>query len=79
MARLCHALAADRGAVMPDYRVYLLNAQDRIEEALLVTCDDNEQAIAEMVLNAEAANGAELWQLGRLVHRVKPVPKSPKT
>ena len=57
---------------MPDYRVYLLNAQDRIEEALLLTCDDDEQAIAAMAIHTLDACGAELWLGQNRIYRVPP-------
>jgi len=58
---------------MPDYRLYLLTAGDRIDRAIVLTCDDDEQAIAEMASRAVAADGAELWQGSRRVLRVPPV------
>ncbi len=57
---------------MPDYRLYLLTAGDRIDRAIVLTCDDDEQAIAEMAISTVAADGAELWQGARLVRRVAP-------
>lgn len=57
---------------MPDYRLYLLTAGDRIDRAIVLTCDDDEQAIAEMAIQTVAADGAELWQGARLVRRVAP-------
>jgi hypothetical protein len=57
---------------MPVYRLYLLTAGDRIDRAMVLTCDDDEQAIAEMETHTVAAGGAELWLGERLVHRVAP-------
>ncbi len=57
---------------MPDYRLYLLTAGDRIDRAIVLTCDDDDQAIAEMALQTKAADGAELWQGSRRVLRVPP-------
>ena len=57
---------------MPDYRFYLLNAGDRIDSAIALSCDDDEQAIAEMAINSVTADGAELWQGSRLVLRAAP-------
>ena len=57
---------------MADYRLFLLNAGDRIDRALILTCEDDEQAIAETALNSVTAKGAELWLGQRLVHRIAP-------
>lgn len=61
---------------MTDYRLYLLTAGDRIGRAIVLTCDDDDHAIVEMRLQTVAADGAELWQGSRMVHRVPPVPKA---
>ena len=61
---------------MADYRLYLLTAGDRIDRAIPLTCDDDDQAIAEMTLHTVTGIGAELWQLGRMVRRFAPVSKS---
>ena len=56
---------------MPDYRIYLLSAQDKIEgPALNIVCDSNEDAVrhaAERLL--EKGHHAEIWQGARLVKR----------
>ena len=57
---------------MPDYRLYLLTAGDRIDRAIALSCDGDEQAIAEMAINTVTADGAELWQGSRLVFRAAP-------
>lgn len=57
---------------MPDYRLYLLTAGDRIDRAIVLACDDDDQAMAEMETHTVAADGAELWLGERLVHRVAP-------
>lgn len=58
---------------MPDYRLYLLTAGDRIDRAIVLTCEDDEQAIVEMALQTVAADGAELWQGSRRVLRIPPM------
>ena len=58
---------------MADYRLFLMTAGDRIDRAIALTCDDDDQAIAEMKLQTVAGNGAELWQLARMVSRLAPV------
>jgi hypothetical protein len=63
---------------MPDYRLYLLTAGDHIDRAIVLTCDDDEQAIAEMAINTVTADGAELWLGARLVLRVAPKPDPEK-
>lgn len=63
---------------MPDYRVYLLTARDRIDRAIILTCDNDEQAIAEMALHSMTASGAELWLGQNLVHRIAPVGEDEK-
>lgn len=60
---------------MPDYRLFLLTAADRIDRAMILTCDDDEQAIAEMAVHCEQACGGELWLEQRIVNRIAPVPK----
>lgn len=58
---------------MQDYRLYLLTAGDRIERAIVLTCEDDDQAIAEMETHALMADGAELWLGERLVRRIAPM------
>lgn len=60
---------------MADYRLYLLMPNSRIDRAIALTCDDDEHAIAEMALHTVQGNGAELWQLSRMVRRVAPIAK----
>ncbi len=57
---------------MPDYRLYILNKKDRIDRAVLLSCDDQEHALAEMALHLVGADGAELWLGKQLVHRIAP-------
>lgn len=64
---------------MPDYQLYLLTVSDHIDRTVLLTCDDDEQALAEMAINAVTAGGVELWQDQRLVRRVPPVGPIPET
>ena len=59
---------------MPDYRLYILNKKDRIERAVLLSCDDEKHARAEMALHMVGADGAELWLEKQLVHRIAPRP-----
>ena len=42
---------------------------------MILTCDDDEQAIAEMAVHCEQACGGELWLEQRIVNRIAPVPK----
>ncbi|MDP2116587.1 MAG: hypothetical protein Q8J71_04245 [Brevundimonas sp.] len=58
---------------MLDYRLYLLTAGDRIARAIVLTCADDDQAIAEMETHTVAADGAELWLGERLVRRIAPM------
>lgn len=58
---------------MPEYRLYLLTAGDRIDRAIVLTCDDDDQATAEMETHAAMADGAELWLGERLVRRLPPM------
>ena len=57
---------------MPDYRLYLLTAGDRIDRTIVLTCEGDEQAIAEAATLMVEANGAELWQGSRNVWRTSP-------
>jgi len=55
-----------------DYRLYLLNKKDRIDRALVLSCESEEQAITEMYDHVVGADGAELWHDKRLVKRIAP-------
>jgi hypothetical protein len=57
---------------MPRYRLDLLSAADHIVGSIVLTCDDDITAIAEMATNVSAEDGAELWQGQRLILRVPP-------
>lgn len=59
---------------MTDYRLYLLTRGDRIDRHIVLTCEDDEHAIAEMGLHIVAAQGAELWRDSELLRRVAPTP-----
>ena len=54
---------------MPEYRLYLLTADQHLKRPTVLTCDDDEKAIAEMT-STVAPHGAELWQGPRLVLRI---------
>lgn len=71
-SKLCYNSLCRQGSVMPDYRLYLLTAGDRIAQALVMTCDDDAQAVEEMAIKTVSADGAELWQGSRLVLRTPP-------
>jgi len=51
-----------------DYRLFLLDAQDHVSRALVLECDDDEQAIAEAG-RSEHDGAMELWQGARVVKR----------
>ena len=56
---------------MPDYRLYLLTANQHMKRPIILTCDDDKQAIAKMT-DTVAVHGAELWEGPRLVLRTFP-------
>ena len=60
---------------MPEYRLYLLTADQHLKRPILMTCDDDEQAMARMA-DTVAVHGAELWEGPRLV--LKTVPQEPQ-
>ena len=57
---------------MPKYRLDLLSSADQVFGTIVLTCDDDVTAIAEMATNVSAEDGAELWQGQRLILRVPP-------
>lgn len=59
---------------MIDYRLYLLTKGDRIDRHIILTCEDDEHALAEMGLHIVSAQGAELWRGSDLLRRVAPSP-----
>lgn len=46
---------------MPDYCLYLLTAGDCVDWAIVLTCDGDDQATAEMEIHTATADGAQLW------------------
>ena len=61
------------GGDMTDYRLYLLTRDDRIDRGIVLSCEGDEHAIAEMDLHIVAAEGGELWRGSQLLRRVAPV------
>jgi hypothetical protein len=57
---------------MPKYRLDLLSSADQVVGSIVLNCDDDVTAIAEMATNVSAEDGAELWQGQRLILRVPP-------
>lgn len=57
---------------MLDYRLYMLTAGDRIDQAVVFSCATDDRAISEAHSNFDLVRGAELWQAARLVLRVPP-------
>jgi hypothetical protein len=53
---------------MRNYRLYLLTADHHMKPPIIVTCDDDEQAMERMG-HTVAVHGAELWDGPRLVLR----------
>lgn len=51
---------------MASYRLYLTNAQGRIQHVVILDCDGDDAAIAEAQRRA-AGQGHELWQDARKV------------
>lgn len=61
---------------MPDYRLYLLDAQGRIRLALDLQCRDDQHA--RKVANSEARGAIkELWRGAQLVERYDDEPIAP--
>lgn len=58
---------------MADYRIYLLDAAERIASASSVTCDDDQGAYvhARRILGGSASKEAEVWTGDRCVGRVE--------
>jgi hypothetical protein len=65
----------NRSAVMAEYRIYLLSAQDKIEGAAFnIVCDTNEDAMRHAAACLlEKGHHAEIWQGARLVGRLRSV------
>jgi len=59
---------------MATYRLYFLNAMDRIAGFLLMECEDDREALerARDLLGGRPAG--ELWREARLVGRIEPLP-----
>jgi len=51
---------------MPDYRLYMLNSNGHIVDAVNLSCDDDVQA-TELAFEAARTRDVELWQGGRRV------------
>jgi hypothetical protein len=56
---------------MPDYRVYLIDKNDRIISAREMTAASDEEALAIAQALAVGVD-VEVWQLGRKVGRLTP-------
>ena len=63
---------------MADYRLYLLDGHGRIDRALPLVFDSDEQAV-ETVVAYPHLHGMELWQLERFVRRFDASPRPAET
>jgi len=63
---------------MPDYRIYLLNAESHIIAVCQADCVDDAAALASAAEAIDGhAGGAEVWQQARMVGQVFPRPPAP--
>jgi len=60
---------------MPDYRIYLLNAESHIIAVRQADCADDAAALASAAESIDGHAGAEVWQRARMVGQV--LPRSP--
>jgi len=61
---------------MPEYRLYFLDAAGHITRAKVMTCDNDQAAVAQTKIQAHD-HGLELWQQGR--HVFSQGPSAPRT
>jgi hypothetical protein len=57
---------------MPDYRIYLLNAESHIIAVRQADCADDAAALASAAEAIDGHAGAEVWQRARMVGQVLP-------